>query len=707
VNPSTRISQFAHRAIITLLLATVMIVPLLSSPHLGAWRGVKPVVFEIMVLTLITLAVVPVSVPGSGWQLLQFLRRGPNQPIVMLVLYGAVSWYRSSSPGFSGAEWLRLACGAGLYFVVATALRQRSPMRALVNMLVAVTILTSLFGLISFGSSDQTSMSSSFGNGQLFSAFLLILLPLLLVLAFGEPDLRQKIPAQMALGLAAFGLLLAQTRSSWFGVLVALVVLGLLAWRMAPPGRLGRLRHQIVVPLVIAVGASGLFLVVSNTAPMVRARAASLGNAARDPSLDWRLDRWKGAWRLIRERPLFGWGIGTYPLEQARTVSGAVPRELILRLGPTLAEEAHNEYVQVTAEMGVFGLALYLWVLGAFFVVGYRALRERPRGFRALVLMGCIAGLAGQTVDAFSNPAWRFADVSFLFWLTLGLGMAAARPQRSVSIEAADAVLDHASSRLRRLGWQGAVLTLAFFTIGGAWAERGFSPVPIYNGPVTLRLQPAAMSLKPGECVQYQLMANINNTGFTDVTKSADTHFFTRPGEQLCLAAGPPGASLLDNPPGRQGTNQFCVPANACSMPACATGRVVPVFATFGPPETSATAKVLINCPGTHDVAIVRLQAPPQVSRQDDAEVKVTIANRGTSSENTELLLRVQPGRVVVADDMEPLARGETKTVSITWPTPLMGDDGPKSLVAELFLKGAVDPSLADNQAIQPVIVGP
>jgi putative inorganic carbon (hco3(-)) transporter len=704
VDASTRISQLSHRAIVTLLLATVLIVPLLFSPHLSAWRGVKPVVFETLVLSLIALVLIPTSVPGSRQQLFQFLRRGPHQPILMLLLYSAVSWYRSPSHGFSGTEWLRLACGAGLYFVVATALRQRAQVRAIVNMLVAVTILTSLFGLIAYGQSDQTSMSASFGNGQLFSGFILILLPLLLVLALSEAELRHKIPAQMALALGTFGLLLAQTRSSWFGVLAALVVLGLLAWRTSSPASLGRLRHQIVVPLVIAVGAIGVFLVVSNTAPMVRARAASLGNATRDPSLDWRLERWKGAWRLIRERPLFGWGIGTFPLEQARTVRGAVPRDLILRLGPTLAEEAHNEYVQVTAEMGVFGLALYLWVLGAFFVAGWRALRERPHGFRSLVLMGCLAGIAGQTVDAFSNPAWRFADVSFLFWLTMGLGMAAARPQRSAPIEAAAAAPLNTSRRLRGLGWQGAVLTVTFLTMGGAWAERGFCPIPIYNGLVELRLQPPTVTLKPGECVQFHLMANINNNGFTDVTTSEDTRFFTRAGEQLCLANSPGVPPLSGAAPS---SNVFCVPANACSTPACEGGRVVPVFATFGQPETTATARVLIDCPAIHDVSIVSLQVPAQVSRSADTEVQVTIANHGTQSENTELLLRVQPGRVVVADEMETLARGETKTVSINWPTPLMGDDGPKSLVAELFLKGAVDPSLADNQAIQPVIVGP
>lgn len=538
VNVSTRISQFAHRAVVTLLLATVLVIPLLFSPNLGAWRGVKPVVFEMMVLTLIALAVIQASVPGSWRRLLQFLRRGPNQPILMLVLYGAVSWYRSPSPGLSGAEWLRLACGAGLYFVVVTFLRQRSPARAMVNILIAVTILTSLFGLISYGQSDQTSMSSSFGNGQLYSGFLLILLPLLLVLALSDPEWRHQVWAQAACSLGVFGLLLAQTRSSWIGALVALGVLGVLAWRAAPAGSLARRRHQMVVPLVIAVGAIGVFLVVSQTAPIVRARVATLGNAARDPSLDWRLERWKGAWQLIREQPLFGWGIGTFPLEQARTVRGATPAAAVLRAGPSLAEEAHNEYVQVAAEMGIIGLALSLWVLGAFFVSGYRALRQQPHGFRKLVLMGCLAGVAGQAVDALSNPAWRFADVSFLFWLMMGLGVASAHALRSEPANTAAAARPAAAPAAGRLGWQSVALALAVLAMGGAWAARSLpsSPTPCYasNEPIasleTIVGDGTQESINVGQCVTLDLKVKFNGSStYVDETTSPNTTFSTNP----------------------------------------------------------------------------------------------------------------------------------------------------------------------------------
>jgi hypothetical protein len=86
--------------------------------------------------------------------------------------------------------------------------------------------------------------------------------------------------------------------------------------------------------------------------------------------------------------------------------------------------------------------------------------------------MGCLAGMAGQAVDALSNPAWRFVDVSFLFWLIMGLGMASARVSGRSQAEAEVAAPARPSRRLGRLGWQVVALAFTVFAMGGAWAAQ-------------------------------------------------------------------------------------------------------------------------------------------------------------------------------------------------------------------------------------------
>src|SRR5262245_29400620 len=101
---SNRISQLAQGGILTLLLATVLVVPLLFSPGQHGWRGAKPILFEMMAAALVGLALLQASPPTMvrlRRHLKEFASTGPNLPILLLVVYGAFSWMRSSAPEFS------------------------------------------------------------------------------------------------------------------------------------------------------------------------------------------------------------------------------------------------------------------------------------------------------------------------------------------------------------------------------------------------------------------------------------------------------------------------------------------------------------------------------------------------------------------------------------------------------------------------------
>jgi hypothetical protein len=317
---------------------------------------------------------------------------------------------------------------------------------------------------------------------------------------------------------------------------------------------------------------------------------------------------WQGAWQLIRERPLLGWGIGSFPLEQTRTVPFAQSRELVQRMGPSLQEQAHNEYLQIGAELGVLGLALYLWVLGAFFHTGLRALRQREGGFRKLVLLGCLAGVAGQMLDALSNPAWRYADVSFLFWLMLGIGMVAARiPHRSPPrITGADGE----PAPRRRLSWQGATLGLAVMIGGGAWAafsggvtDKDGCPLPAYRDKITLKLyykigngpfQPlplrgGTVDLSGTQSVTFKITASCSDTsictGENDISHCFKT--FVEQGSGNCLTNQQQGNSLgpFSGNCGSRGCKESTL-----------TDQVLFSYKDSGRPQNVADANIRLTC---------------------------------------------------------------------------------------------------------------
>jgi O-antigen ligase len=136
-----------------------------------------------------------------------------------------------------------------------------------------------------------------------------------------------------------------------------------------------------------------------------------------------RLDIWQVGWVVIRDNPLVGVGLGCFPLvyydylSQATGISWAH----VMGVLHTLQKASHNAYLGTTAELGVIGLALFVWALGAHLrdaFVAWRALDRRRHPAADVMLVG-VAALVACVVLAFAS------DIENRKFLWLAFGMAA------------------------------------------------------------------------------------------------------------------------------------------------------------------------------------------------------------------------------------------------------------------------------------------
>jgi len=125
---------------------------------------------------------------------------------------------------------------------------------------------------------------------------------------------------------------------------VGIVAFGLLAW-----GGLLR-RHALWVAAVAAVAA----LVIA-----ALSAAHRVPKPVRDAvaSYDVRIGYWRGGLAMARDHLVAGVGLGTFGDNYPRY------RWPLARM----AQSAHNDYLQVLAELGLLGLAAFLWLWAAYF----------------------------------------------------------------------------------------------------------------------------------------------------------------------------------------------------------------------------------------------------------------------------------------------------------------------------------------------------
>ncbi|MFH1459578.1 MAG: O-antigen ligase family protein [Candidatus Omnitrophota bacterium] len=108
-------------------------------------------------------------------------------------------------------------------------------------------------------------------------------------------------------------------------------------------------------------------------------------------SLDVRIEYWKAAINMILEKPVWGWGPGCfsfiYPLFKTK-----------------LAEEtimAHNSYLQIWAEGGIFSFTIFIWLWINFILQGIKIIHKTLTSRFILIGLYCavISFLAHNFID--------------------------------------------------------------------------------------------------------------------------------------------------------------------------------------------------------------------------------------------------------------------------------------------------------------------
>ena len=116
-----------------------------------------------------------------------------------------------------------------------------------------------------------------------------------------------------------------------------------------------------------------------------------------------------GAWGMIKEHPLLGKGLGTF-MDYSTLYTN--------NFG---AYYAHNCYLQMWAESGIFSLLCFLLFAGYVFYRSIRVSLKMPKSLNSYILIGLTAGLMGFLVHSFFEVHLYSFQLSFLFWVVLGL----------------------------------------------------------------------------------------------------------------------------------------------------------------------------------------------------------------------------------------------------------------------------------------------
>lgn len=284
-----------------------------------------------------------------------------------------------------------------------------------------IVIVYALVRHITYGIFDSKiahwASNPFYKDHTIYGATLAFYVPVLFIFAIKKnPSLLGRIFRISMLFIFIIALMFSYSRAAWISVIGAgiiyIVIRSKINWRYI-------LSVTILAITIITFSWGHIMLKLeqnrneSNT-ENIQDQVKSVTNIRNDASNLERINRWKSAFRMFNEKPLLGFGPGTYMFKYAPYQMSY--EKTIISTNAGDAGNAHSEYFGPLSEQGLFGMITFLALITSVLVVGIKRYYKVTDPALKNYLAGAILGLITYYLHAFLNNFLDTDKVSVPFW---------------------------------------------------------------------------------------------------------------------------------------------------------------------------------------------------------------------------------------------------------------------------------------------------
>lgn len=262
------------------------------------------------------------------------------------------------------------------------------------------------------GATEGNRISGPIGDPNFFAQIMVVVVPLALNQLFAEKNILLKLLAGVTFALATLAVIFTFSRGGFLAMAVAVAVLAL--YRRP---KLWEVLALILMAIILVRFVPNPFIDRLSTVTDMLTGQASV---KEEVSFRGRASELIVAVRMFADHPILGVGVGNYPAyyqQYSRSV-GLDPR--------TEARQAHNLFLEITSELGLVGILVFLLILAAVFrgvLRTYAYYKDRGDDYYASTVAAFGAALMGYFAAA------MFIHGAYPRYLWLLVGIALALPQ--------------------------------------------------------------------------------------------------------------------------------------------------------------------------------------------------------------------------------------------------------------------------------------
>ena len=259
-------------------------------------------------------------------------------------------------------------------------------------------------------------MSPFFNDHTSYGAAIAMFLPFLIGFTLcREIKLRWRILVLAVTVIFVIGLIFSYTRAAWISLAGALAMFLVLKLKIS--------NKIVLAAVIIGIGGFVLFqnkIIIKMESNKVESSTdfskhiKSISNITSDASNLERINRWNCAVRMFKEKPVFGWGPGTYQFKYAPFQHS--DEKTIISTNAGDGGNAHSEYLGSLAESGLLGMLNYILVCIIIYLTGTRTYHKLKDKKLKLIVASALCGLVTYFIHSALNNFLDIDKIAVPFW---------------------------------------------------------------------------------------------------------------------------------------------------------------------------------------------------------------------------------------------------------------------------------------------------
>ena len=306
-----------------------------------------------------------------------------------------------------------------------------------------IVIVYTFFRQSQHGFLDQEAANFAvnplYNDHTAYAAALVMIIPVMIGLLFlKEYSYFQRIIAFIVLSILVVALVFSYTRAAWLSFAFAVIMFLIVVFKI-------KFRTFILLAgsaiIVILLFWTQVYMKLEknrqDSSSDFAEQIQSVSNISTDASNKERINRWSCAVRMFKERPIFGWGPGTYMFKYA-PFQYSYERTIISTNSGDLGN-AHSEYLGPLAESGIMGTLTFIAIVLASIYYSMKVYRRTKVREEKIIILSVLLGLITYYIHGLLNNFLDTDKLSALFWgytaIIVSLDMSLTERNKNISTE--------------------------------------------------------------------------------------------------------------------------------------------------------------------------------------------------------------------------------------------------------------------------------